>query len=148
MRLKHCFGEELSSIIPEASISSRSRALRLMVLRIQQDCTQTSLFVIRIRNSTQCESRFYTAEPKEYIRKWFLQSKVYCRKCMCRGAIIRVWLWWLLSVHFCYTLCHSSGTFFCPLIFSIFVFLFSFLISGKVGWCLSLYMVFVSGRVV
>ena len=49
---------------------------------------------------------------------------------------------------FCYTSYLSSGTFMDPLIFSIFVSLFNFLSSGNVAWCLSLYMVFVSGRVV
>jgi hypothetical protein len=60
MKLEHCFGEELSSYLPEVSICSRSRPLRLLALRIQQDWTQTSLFGIRIRNSAECESRLYS----------------------------------------------------------------------------------------
>jgi hypothetical protein len=60
MKLEHCFGEELSSSLPEASIYSRSRSLRLLALRVQQDWNQTTLFGIRIRNSTECESRFYS----------------------------------------------------------------------------------------
>jgi hypothetical protein len=60
MKLEHYFGEELGSNIPEASICSRSCSLRLLALRIQQDWTQTSFFGISIRNSTECESRFYS----------------------------------------------------------------------------------------
>jgi hypothetical protein len=60
MTPEHCFGEELSSNLPEACICSRSRSLRLLTLRIEQDWTQTLLFGIRTRNSTECESRFYS----------------------------------------------------------------------------------------
>jgi hypothetical protein len=53
-----------------------------------------------------------------------------------------------LRAFICYTLYLSYGTFFDPLMFSIFVFLFNFLISGNVAWRLSLNSAFVSGRVV
>jgi hypothetical protein len=60
MKFEHCFGEELSSNHPEASACSRSRSMRLLALRIQQDWTQTSSLGIRIRNSAECDSRFYS----------------------------------------------------------------------------------------
>jgi len=60
MALDNCFGEERSSNLPEASICSISRSLRLLALRTHQDWPQTSLFGIRIGNSTECESRFYS----------------------------------------------------------------------------------------
>lgn len=60
MKLEHWLGEELSCNLPKAFICSRFCSLRLLTLRIQQDWTQTSLFGIRIRNSTECECRFYS----------------------------------------------------------------------------------------
>lgn len=103
MRLDHCFSEELSSNLPEASKCSKSRSLRLLTFRIQQVWTQTSSFGIRIRNSTECYSRFY-GQTKRIFSDVIpavegLLEEAYAQK----GNNSRLIMMVALRVFFCYT---------------------------------------------
>ena len=138
MRLDHCFSEELSSNLPEASKCSKSRSLRLLTFRIQQVWTQTSSFGIRIRNSTECYSRFY-GQTKRIFSDVIpavegLLEEAYAQK----GNNSRLIMMVALRVFFFYTFYLSSGTFFDPLMYSIFVSLLNTLISRNVAGYLSL----------